>query len=124
MRHSTSQAGGDGSGEKNFQKKTRIIAQPKEDDVAVENYAEAQGGTLERIEDDLGEDTLQELRSRIAALEADLQKLKMRDSVVQGMSFSDQMSTSPDLLIRNASLSQFATGWSIELLVDVNLICF
>jgi hypothetical protein len=62
-----------------------------DDDVIVKHYDQGLDGTLEPAEDDLPDDTLEDLKSRIAALEADLQKFKAGRSIPEGKSLILQM---------------------------------
>ena len=73
-RNAASQASRNGRREDVRQNKTQYEAQQPEDKPVVRHFQEASDGTLEEFDDDLGEDTIRELKSRIVALEADLKK--------------------------------------------------
>jgi hypothetical protein len=78
-RNAVSQAGQDGRREGVRQSKTQPEAQHKEDKLVVRRFQESPDGTLEEFKDDLGEDTIRELKSRIAVLEADLKMFNFGD---------------------------------------------
>jgi hypothetical protein len=57
----------------------------------IRHFEELSDGALERFDDELGEDDIKMLKSRIAALEADIQKLKSGNLAGQDRAFFDQL---------------------------------
>ena len=78
-RNAASQAIQNGRREDVNQSKTQHAAQPPDEKLVVRRFQESPDGTLEEFNDTLGEDTIGELKSRIAALEADLKKFNFGD---------------------------------------------
>jgi hypothetical protein len=91
IRNATSSASQDEHGHKIRQKQGRIGLQLPDDDVTIRHFDEGVDGALEQTDEGFEEDTIKELKSRLAALEADLQKLKAGKLLPQGMSFVDEL---------------------------------
>lgn len=91
IRSATSSASQDERGHKIRQKQGRIGLQLPDDHVTIRHFNEGVDGALEQADEDFEEDTIEELKSRLAALEADLQKLKAGNIHSQGMSFVDEL---------------------------------
>lgn len=90
-RNVTSQAGQNVRPEHAGQDKTQPAAQLPDDKLVVRHFVQLPDGALERLDDDLGEDDIGMLKSRIAELEADLQMLKSGNFAGQGMSPIEQL---------------------------------
>lgn len=112
IRNAATQSKPDGREGKIRQKKTQADIKLADDDVIVKHYDQGLDGTLEPAEDDLPDDTLEDLKSRIAALEADLQKFKAGRSIPEGKSLIDQMLNSKPPSTSDASFHQPANGKS------------
>jgi hypothetical protein len=95
IRNAASQASQNGCGEGVRQNKTQHGAQPPEDKLAVKRFQEAPDGTLEEF-DDLREETIGELKSRIATLEADLKKFNFGDLAREKEFINELLSSTGD----------------------------
>src|SRR5438046_9873147 len=76
------------------QKRDKLVQRVLDPAVVVKHFYAKTDGTLEPAEDDLGEDTLSELKSRIAALEADLRELKDKRPIPKDGELLDQLLSS------------------------------
>lgn len=94
-RNSTSQASQNGRGEGVRQSKTQPGAQQPVDKLVVRRFQEAPDGTLEEIHD-LGEETIEELKSKIATLEADLKKFNFGDLAREKEFINELLSSTGD----------------------------
>jgi hypothetical protein len=95
-RNAASQASQNGRIEGVLQSKTQPAAQPLEDKLVVRRFQESPDGTLQEFDDDLGEDTIGELKSRIAALEADLRKFNFGDLAREKAFINELLSSKGD----------------------------
>lgn len=95
-RNAASQAGQNGRTENVRQIKTQPEVQPV-DKLVVRRFQESPNGTLEGYDDDLGEDTIRELKSRIAALEADLKKFNFGNLAREKEFINELLSSKGDI---------------------------
>jgi hypothetical protein len=96
-RNAASQASQNGRRENVCRSKTQPEAHQPEDKLVVRRFQEAPDGTLEEIDDDLGEDTIGELKSRIVALEADLKKFNFGNLAREKAFINELLSSQGDL---------------------------
>ena len=87
-----------------------------DDDVIIRHFDEGVDGALEQTDKDFEEDTIVELKSRLATLEADLQKLKAGKSLPQGMKFVDELLASNLPLGGDLPTPQASPGGSVLIL--------
>jgi len=109
-RNAASQAIQNGRGDDAHQSKIKHQAHQREEKLVVRRFQEAEDGSLEELED-LGEETIGELKSRIATLEADLKKFNFGDLAKEKGFINELLSSTGDpgsAIFRNPSPSKQA----------------
>jgi hypothetical protein len=116
MRNATNQAAHQGS-EKDPRRAARQAVQTPDDDLKVRYFDDAPGGSLEKApEETLEEDTIEDLKSRIAALEAGLQKLNAIDMNPNGKSLVEQALFENDRPAQRRTLRNLSLGMMLSTL--------
>jgi hypothetical protein len=95
-RNAASQAGQHGHPDHVRKNKAQPAAQSSDDKLVVRRFQELSDGSLESLDDDLEEDDIGILKSRIAALEADIQRLKSGNWSGHEKSFINQLLSAKD----------------------------
>lgn len=112
IRHAASKANQNGCTEQ-VPHKPQPPPQPLDDSLVVRHFVESSDGSLEKVDHELGEDDIKMLKSRIAALEANIRKLKSEDLTHQEESLFDQLLSTKDAQ-SGATSQQFSLGRQVK----------